>query len=100
MFFLKGIFKKKKVDEFEIWLERNKDGNNFTHLLGIDTKIRQFIDSHMKWVYDNKSMIITAEILYDSAKMLFEIGEITEEEFTNLKEEMKKINFASMAIHW
>lgn len=102
LYFLKKIFKRKNKgqDEFIVWIKNNKDGKEFTHLLGIDTEIRKFIDSHMPWVFSNKNMILTALDLYESAKMLLEIKEISIQEFEDLKSEMKRINFKSMAINW
>ena len=88
-----------ETDDFEIWRKYGIK-NDYRFLLGVDNPIRQFLDKHKPWIYEERYRTIDVEWMLYSLQDLLDIGEITEYEVEEIKSAMMKSNFGSMSIDW
>lgn len=85
--------------EFIIWYKYAEKVHH-KYLLGIDTPVRNLIDKHMNFLYDERKRIVDVDFILMALEELLYSELINEREVEEVKKYMMNTNFGSMCIDW
>ena len=88
-----------KEADFEVW-EKFCPKTNYKYTVGINNPLGIMIDKYLPWIRNQRYRVLDLELILFAGKELVLDKRMTEKEFLEIKDYLKKINFGTMIIDW